>query len=309
MTVPRSPHRAWIEIDHAAIRSNLAAIQALAPGAEVIGVVKANAYGHGDVAVAHTLLAAGVQHLAVATIDEGMRLRRAMIDAPILMLWGVGPAEAQVVADEHLEPVVYDERSVEVLEAARGTLPIRVHLKIDTGLGRQGIEPEAALALAARIERSPRLALAGTMSHLAVPGEDDAYTEVQLLRLARVVDAMRSAGIDPGLVHVSASGGILAGSIGIASAIRPGIALYGMLPAGRPGGTSGCGRHSRSRPCRCASTTCRRARRSATGCASGPAGRRGSRRSGSAMATAGRAPTPTTAGCSFAASVPRSSVR
>lgn len=230
MTVPRSPHRAWIEIDHAAIRSNLAAIQALAPGAEVIGVVKANAYGHGDVAVAHTLLAAGVQHLAVATIDEGMRLRRAMIDAPILMLWGVGPAEAQVVADEHLEPVVYDERSVEVLEAARGTLPIRVHLKIDTGLGRQGIEPEAALALAARIERSPRLALAGTMSHLAVPGEDDAYTEVQLLRLARVVDAMRSAGIDPGLVHVSASGGILAGSIGIASAIRPGIALYGMLP-------------------------------------------------------------------------------
>ena len=229
MTEPHSPHRAWIEVDHAAIRSNLAAIRERVPGAGVIGVVKANAYGHGDVAVARTLVGAGVERLAVATVDEGVALRHAGIDVPLLVLWGIGASEAGAVAEARLEPIVYDARSVELLDRA-GANVIRVHLKIDTGLGRQGASPDEALQLAAAIARSPHLELAGTMSHLAVPGEDDAYTEVQLLRLARTLDAMRSAGIDPGLVHVSATGGILAGATGLAGAIRPGLALYGLVP-------------------------------------------------------------------------------
>jgi alanine racemase len=231
VTQPHSAHRAWIEVDHDAIRANLAAIRRMASEVEVIGVVKANAYGHGDVAVARTLLAEGVERLAVATVDEGLRLRDAGIAAPTLVLWGIGEAEAAVVAEAGLEAIVYDERSVELLEGAPGDRGVAVHLKIDSGLGRQGADPELALVLAARIARSRRLRLAGTMSHLAVPGEDDAYTEVQLMRLARTVDAMRSSGIDPGLVHVSATGGILAGRVPFAGAVRPGIALYGLLPA------------------------------------------------------------------------------
>ena len=231
MTQPRSPHRAWVEVDHVAIRSNLRAIRRRAPDAQVIGVVKANAYGHGDVAVARTLVGAGVERLAVATVDEAVGLRRAGIHVPILLLWGIGPDEARIVAEEGLEPIVYDTHAIELLEAAAsGPDRIGVHLKVDTGLGRQGARPDEALDLAARIARSPRLALAGTMSHLAVPGEDEAYTEVQLLRLARTLDSMRSSGIDPGLVHVSASGGLLAGSLGFAGAVRPGLALYGLLP-------------------------------------------------------------------------------
>jgi alanine racemase len=230
MTAARSPHRAWIEVDHPAIRSNLAALRARAPGSGVIAVVKANAYGHGDVAVARTLVAAGVERLAVATVDEGVRLRDAGIAAPIVVLWGIGPAEVSVVVEVRLEPIVYDARSIELLEAAEADQPIRVHLKVDTGLGRQGATPDDAVELAARIAASHRLELAGTMSHLAVPGEDDAYTDVQLLRLARVLDTMRSAGIDPGLVHVSATGGLLAGATDGARAIRPGLALYGLQP-------------------------------------------------------------------------------
>ena len=231
MTAPRSPHRAWIEVDHLAIRSNLAALRARAPGSQVIAVVKANAYGHGDVAVARTLVAAGVERLAVATVDEGLRLRDAGIAAPIVLLWGIGPAEASVVVEARLEPIVYDARSIELLEAAGAEHPILVHLKVDTGLGRQGAASDDAVELAARIAASNRLELAGTMSHLAMPGEDDAYTDVQLLRLARVLDTMRSAGIDPGLVHISATGGILAGATDGARAIRPGVALYGLKPA------------------------------------------------------------------------------
>jgi alanine racemase len=232
MSVPGSPHRAWIEIDHAAIRSNLAVVRARAPGSEVIAVVKANAYGHGDLAVARTLVGAGAERLAVATVDEAVRLRDAGIAAPIVVLWGIGPSEASIMAtDGGLEPIVYDARAIESLESTVGARPIGVHLKVDTGLGRQGAAPDEVVGLAARIVASPRLELTGTMSHLAVPGEDDAYTEVQLLRLARVLDAMRSAGIDPGLVHVGATGSLLAGRSELAGAIRPGLALYGLAPA------------------------------------------------------------------------------
>jgi alanine racemase len=233
VTVPGSPHRAWIEVDHAAIRSNLGVIRRLAPGAQVIGVVKANAYGHGAVPVARTLVASGVERLAIATVDEAIELREAGIDVPLLLLWGIGPDEASMVTQQGLEPIVYDDRAIELLETAgeRDGVRIGVHLKVDSGLGRQGAMPDDAIALAGRIARSRHLRLVGTMSHLAVPGEDDAYTEVQVLRLARVLDGMRSAGVDPGIVHVSASGGLLAGALTFADAVRPGLALYGLQPA------------------------------------------------------------------------------
>ncbi|CAN5284653.1 alanine racemase [soil metagenome] len=233
MTRAGSPHRAWIESDHAALRTNLAAIRRQVPGAQVIGVIKANAYGHGDLAVARTLVAQGVERLAVATIDEATRLRASGIEVPILLLWAVGPDEAEAAVESSLEPVVYDARSIELLERAAAAVDrvLGVHLKLDTGLGRQGADPDDAVELAVSIGRSRHLALVGTMSHLAVPGEDEAYTEVQQLRLARALDAMRSVGVDPGLVHVAASGAILGGGVRFTDAIRPGLALFGLRPA------------------------------------------------------------------------------
>jgi alanine racemase len=229
----RSPHRAWVEVDHDALRHNLGLVRGLAGEAkQIIAVVKANAYGHGDVEASRTLVEAGVERLAVAVVSEGLRLREARIEAPVLVLGGLGAAEAQAIVAADLEATVYAERHVLQLERAAADAGRRasVQLKVDTGLGRQGIDPEAAVELALRIVRSRHLRLAGTYSHLAVPGEDDAYTEVQLLRLAQALDAMRSAAIDPGLVHVAASGGILARAGAFADAVRPGLLLYGMLP-------------------------------------------------------------------------------
>ena len=229
----RSPHRAWIEIDHGALRQNLGVLRAAAgSGKQVIAVVKANAYGHGAVETSRTLLDAGAERLAVATLGEGLELRAAGVTAPILVLWALGEPEAAPALDADLEPIVHDGAGFDLLERAAAEHGSRasVHLKIDTGLGRQGATPGEALELATRIRRSRHLELAGTFSHLAVPGDDDAYTEVQLLRLAQALDAMRSAGADPGLVHVSATGGILAGAGDFADAIRPGLGLYGLLP-------------------------------------------------------------------------------
>jgi alanine racemase len=232
MSAPRSPHRAWIEIDHDAIRANLATLRRLAGAAQVIGVVKANAYGHGAVEVSRTLVADGVERLAVATVDEAAALRDAGVDVPIVLLWGFGPPEVDTVVELGLEPIVGDRRTLELIAAAgeRAGRRVGLHLKVDSGLGRQGVAPDDAVDLAAAIARANGVVLVGTMSHLAVPGEDDAFTDGQVVRLARVLDAMRSAGIDPGLVHVSASGGLLAGGVPFADAVRPGLSLYGLLP-------------------------------------------------------------------------------
>jgi alanine racemase len=238
-----SPHRAWIEVDHRAIRDNLAAVRRLAgTDKQVIAVVKANAYGHGAVPVSRTLVAAGVERLAVATIGEALELREADLAPPILVLWGLGTQqEARTAVQAELEPVVYDVRAIELLESAAADAGRRasVQLKVDTGLGRQGALPEEAVDLAGRIVRSRHLRLAGTLSHLAVAGEDESYTEVQILRLAQTLDTLRSAGIDPGLVHVSATGGILAGAGAFADAVRLGISLYGLVPAWAAGADHG----------------------------------------------------------------------
>jgi alanine racemase len=227
-----SPHRAWIEVDHAALRANLAALRALAgPDREVMAVVKANAYGHGAIAVSSTLVTAGVERLAVATVGEGEALRASGLEVPILVLWRLGAPEAARAVAAGLEATVYDEDGIGLLaQAVEPGTRLGVHLEVDTGLGRQGSAPSVAPALAASIARNPRLALAGTFTHLAMAGEDDAYSEVQLLRFARVLDAMRSGGIDPGLVHVSATGGLLAETSPIGDAVRIGIGLYGLAP-------------------------------------------------------------------------------
>ena len=229
----RSPHRAWIEVDHAALSGNLAALRHLAGDEKtVIAVVKANAYGHGAIEVSRTLLDHGAERLAVATLREGLALRDAGIAAPILVLWALGAPEAERAVAADLEPVVYDAAGIELIERAAAALGRRasVQLKIDSGLGRQGSEPGMAVELALRISRSPHLGLTGTFSHLAVPGEDEAYTDVQLLRLAQALDAMRSAGADPGIVHLAATGGVVAGAGTFGDAIRPGLGLYGMVP-------------------------------------------------------------------------------
>jgi alanine racemase len=228
-----SPHRAWVEVDHAALAGNLAVLRRLAGDQmSVIAVVKANAYGHGAIEVSRTLLDHGAERLAVATLGEGLELREAGIDAPILVLWALGAPEAEPALAADLEPVVYDDAGIDLIERAASALGRRasVQLKIDSGLGRQGSEPAVAVELALRITRSAHLRLVGTFSHLAVPGEDEAYTDVQVVRLAQALDAMRSAGADPGIVHLAATGGVVGGAGTFGDAIRPGLGLYGMAP-------------------------------------------------------------------------------
>lgn len=234
-------HRAWVEVDHDAIAANLAVLRRRAgEGTQVIGVVKANAYGHGAVEVGTTLARIGVERLAVATVSEGVELREAGLGGPILLLWGIGSDEAEAVVAADLEPMTGSAAALSSLEAAAASAGARigVHLKVDTGLGRQGIEPSAAPELARRITASRYLQLAGTMTHLAAV-DDEKHTASQLDRMTAALDQMRATGIDAGIIHVGGTAAILAGVGTFADAVRPGIGLYGLSPDGFDAGAAG----------------------------------------------------------------------
>jgi alanine racemase len=211
-------------------------------------VVKADAYGHGAVPVAEALQAAGADGLCVATLDEALELRRAGIDGEILVLYPVPVAALPVAAGARISlSVTSEEAARDTVAAARSLAdgqpderPLAVHLEIETGLTRDGVRPERAALVAAALAGEPRLRFAGIWSHLATP-DDEPTTERQVERFEAALAAVRDAGIAVPLRHLAASGGLLTGSAPMYDAIRPGLAVYGVIPAGLPVAASAAG--------------------------------------------------------------------
>jgi len=225
---------AWADVDLDAVGHNVALVgRAVAPAA-VWSVVKADGYGHGAEPVSRAALAAGAAGLAVALVEEAVALRRAGIDAPLLVL-SEGPAHQYGdVVRWNLRPVVYTPAGIDALAAAARTRRGRrvpVHLKIDTGMHRVGARPDDAVTLAERIAGAPGLELEGVMTHLAVADEpDDPYTGQQLDAFDAVLGRLRAVGMDPPLVHAANSAGALAHPRAHYSFVRAGIATYGIAP-------------------------------------------------------------------------------
>jgi alanine racemase len=194
--------------------------------------VKADAYGHGALEIARTSLEAGAYCLGAATVAEGKELRKGGITAPILLFTQSDPAEIPDILSAWLIPFVSDEWYARALnEAAASKIRLPVHLKIDTGIGRNGCPAEEALTLAKHIDGCPSLELAGTATHFAVSDSTDAkdiaYSKLQLSRFEEAVDAIKSAGIDPGIVHAANSGAVILHPDTWLDMVRPGIFLYG----------------------------------------------------------------------------------
>jgi alanine racemase len=231
--------RAVIHLDH--LRENIGLVKRKT-GVSICMPVKADAYGHGVLAVAKAALAAGVRCLAVATVREGEELREGGITAPILLFSVPLTEEIPGLVAAKLEPLAGDAAYIDALaEAARtAKQEIAVHIKVDTGMNRIGCKPEEAAALAGRIAKHGLL-LAGTATHLAVsdsPAEADmAFTALQLERFGAAVDSIRAAGLNPGIVHAANTGAVCFHPAAWLDMVRPGILLYGYSPldaAGRP---------------------------------------------------------------------------
>ena len=221
---------AWAEVHHDAIAHNVAVMMAAAAPAAVWAVVKADAYGHGSVPVARTVLAAGASGLCVALVQEGVALRHAGIDAPILVLSEQPVAQLAEAVGHRLTLTVYSHAQLDALEAI-GAVRHPVHLKVDTGMHRVGCTPADARALARCIVDSPAASLHGVFTHLAMADEpDDPANARQLAMFDEVLAGFGVDGIEPGLVHAGNSASALALPAARRHLVRPGIALYGISP-------------------------------------------------------------------------------
>lgn len=219
------PRPSYVEVDLDAIASNVRHLAGRVAPAKVCVVVKADAYGHGDVPVAETALAAGADLLAVALVQEGIRLREAGIDTPILLLIEPPVSDVGRVLEWDLVPSVQSEEFVEALAGTGRT----VHLSVDTGMHRAGVDAVDAVALARRVVDAG-LHLGGTWSHLPVAEEDAGYTADQVERFRQVLGELESAGIDPGLRHLANSAGALHHPSARLDMVRLGLAVYGLDP-------------------------------------------------------------------------------
>lgn len=219
----------WIEVDLAAVRHNVRLLREIVAPARLCAVVKADAYGHGDVPVAEAALEAGADVLAVALVGEGIRLREAGIEAPILLLSEPPEEYAAEIVRWDLVPTAYRRSFVASLaESAPPGYP--VHLKLDTGMHRVGAAPEEALEIA-RMVAASHLELAGAWTHFAVAEEDADFTAVQLERFRAFVAMLAAEGIRPGVLHASNTAGVLLHAGARMDMVRPGIGIYGLRPA------------------------------------------------------------------------------
>lgn len=226
------------EVSLSALRHNLAEARRVAAPAEVLAVVKANAYGHGAVTVARALEDAGVGHLGVALVEEGVELRNAGVRAPILVMGGSYDAGWDLVVQFGLTPTVFRVEHLDALQAAAeaGGQSVKVHLKIDTGMNRLGVRTHELGPLLEHMKSLSRLSLEGVASHFAnadvagSPGCDE-----QLSRFSRAVDEVRGRGFEPRWRHVANTAGTLevprAHDQGLCNLVRLGLLLYGYVPA------------------------------------------------------------------------------
>lgn len=218
-----------------AIARNLGRIRdRVAEHVQILAVVKADAYGHGALPVARTLVEAGAGWLGVALPEEGVHLRDRGVQAPILVMGPTAPEESSVLSDYMLDQMVHHPFHAWALSESVGGRKgrIRVHLKIDTGMGRLGIHPPDAAAAAKAIVNSPGLEFGGVMTHFAAAdAADKGHAREQLRQFLEAIGEIEAAGVGIPLRHAANSAAILEVPESHLDMVRPGIALYGYPPS------------------------------------------------------------------------------
>ncbi|MDO0935661.1 alanine racemase [Streptomyces sp. DG2A-72] len=247
---PTAPLRAHAEIDLAALRANVRALRALAPGAELMAVVKSDAYGHGAVPCARAAVEAGATWLGTATPDEALALRAAGVPGRIMCwLWTPGGPWREAIEADLDVSVSAMWALQEVTSAARQTTtrtPARVQLKADTGLGRNGCQPggdwAALVGAALRAERDGLIRITGLWSHFACADEPGHPSiDAQLTRFREMVSYAEQQGVRPEVRHLANSPATLTLPESHFDLVRTGIAVYGISPSPQIGGPADFG--------------------------------------------------------------------
>jgi len=224
----------WLEVDLEAIAHNVRRIvEMVGSEVRVLAVLKADGYGHGAVRIARTVLNNGASYLGVASINEGAMLRQAGITAPILVL-GYTPAwQARELVLHGLAATVFSLDVAQSLSRAARELDsqVRIHIKVDSGMGRLGLLPEDVVPFARDLQALPDLVMEGIFTHFSVADSDPDYTRWQIGRFRHVLAALYAAGIEFPLVHAANSAAILSLPESHFDMVRLGLAMYGLHPA------------------------------------------------------------------------------
>ena len=238
IVVMRPDRPTWVEIDLSAIAFNTRQIQSLiGPNVRILASLKADAYGHGALKVARTVLHNGASMLGVATLSEAIPLREAGIHAPILVFGYVPHWQMREAVRLRLTLTLYSIKSVHALSRAAQALDqsVKVHMKVDTGMGRLGIRAERIteiVELVHEITELPRLELEGIFTHFAMADtQDQSHARMQLARFQHVLQRIDEEHMRPSLVHAANSAAIFSLPGAHFDMVRPGIALYGLDPS------------------------------------------------------------------------------
>lgn len=231
------PYRSWVEISRQQVGDNFAAIKAVVgPQVEVAPVVKADAYRHGAVEVSHVLEQRGAKWLAVSNTEEGVTLRDAGIRARVLVMADFLPFTREALLAYDLTPVIHSLDDIAELNriASNRETRYKFHLKVDTGMGRLGVKPDAARIIEA-LKNAPHAELEGLMTHFASAGNyQSGQTERQIATFDAVAASLLQSGIQPAFTHLSSTIPIAYGrKAAWRGMVRPGHAIYGYVSPAR----------------------------------------------------------------------------
>jgi alanine racemase len=225
--------RVAAEIDLGVIRQNVAELRAhVGLRVEVMAVVKADAYGHGALEVARVAQEAGTEWYGVATVEEGVALRKILARPNIAVFSPFSHSDAEEIVLNHLTPFVGDLESAQVLSHAAQKLRggARIHLEVDTGMGRSGILPDTASRVAGHIARMSSILVTGMCTHFPSAEDDPEFTAQQLSMFLRTAEAVRSTDTVLPHLHCANSAALLQYPASRLNMVRPGLLIYGIMP-------------------------------------------------------------------------------
>ncbi|MEA3485211.1 MAG: alanine racemase [Candidatus Aerophobetes bacterium] len=225
----------WATIDLAAIRHNLREIKKkIGPLVKIMVVVKADGYGHGMVEVSKAALKEGVDALVVDNLEEGVEIREAGINVPILILGPLAQEEIGPLIYYHLCPTILDKGVAEEISRAsrKAKKKVKVHVNVDTGMGRLGVYWEKALSFIEGVGKMDGIKIEGVYTHFpSADGKNKAFSHLQIQRFQSILKGLRGKGICPSLVHASNSAGVLNLPESYFNMVRPGLIVYGCYPS------------------------------------------------------------------------------
>lgn len=223
----------WVEVDLGALAANLRVMRRhLKPSTKIMAAVKANAYGHGIIEVSRRLIESGVDYLGVACLDEAMILRRHQLAAPILILGAFFKSDVDEVLRQDVVVTVSDLSAAQALDkaCARRKKRARIHVKVDTGMGRLGVWHEEADSFILKLCALKNLEIEGIYTHFPSADSDEAFTNSQIAAFCALVKRLSIRGVQIPIKHCANSMAVMGFKEAHFNLVRPGLALYGLTP-------------------------------------------------------------------------------